>query len=190
MSEEIIIRQCAPTLAGIKTGSLFPHPYESRKQVTEEIRSFNRWYLKRGLCLLPLRYTDSSVLLLLFRPEQLSEDLKRPLSASILSECGYACKTCGEHIAALIQRFTGQEQFPHEIGLFIGYPPDDVLGFIRNHAENYKMAGLWKVYGDEARACCLFKSYKQCTKNYCGLWEAGATLEQLLSEENTLKVAI
>ena len=24
MSEEMVVRQCAPTLAGIKTGSLFP----------------------------------------------------------------------------------------------------------------------------------------------------------------------
>ncbi len=30
MSESRIISQCAPTLAGIKTGSLFPHPYDSK----------------------------------------------------------------------------------------------------------------------------------------------------------------
>lgn len=31
MSEEILIRQGAPTLAGIKTGSLFPCPCENRE---------------------------------------------------------------------------------------------------------------------------------------------------------------
>ena len=30
MSEELMVRQCAPTLAGIKTGSLFPCPCTSR----------------------------------------------------------------------------------------------------------------------------------------------------------------
>ena len=30
MSEETVVRQCAPTLAGIKTGSLIPCPYDSR----------------------------------------------------------------------------------------------------------------------------------------------------------------
>ena len=33
MSEERLIRQCAPTLAGIKTGSLFPCPYETREEL-------------------------------------------------------------------------------------------------------------------------------------------------------------
>ena len=30
MSEELVIRQAAPTLAGIKTGSLFPCPCEDK----------------------------------------------------------------------------------------------------------------------------------------------------------------
>ena len=41
MSDEMIVRQCAPTLAGIKTGSLFPCPYESRTQLMDEIRAMN-----------------------------------------------------------------------------------------------------------------------------------------------------
>ena len=35
MSEDIVVRQCAPTLAGLKTGSLFPCPYESKQTLME-----------------------------------------------------------------------------------------------------------------------------------------------------------
>ena len=38
MSEENVVRLCAPTLAGIKTGSLFPCPYENRETLLMEIR--------------------------------------------------------------------------------------------------------------------------------------------------------
>ena len=38
MSEENVVRLCAPTLAGIKTGSLFPCPYECRETLLTEIR--------------------------------------------------------------------------------------------------------------------------------------------------------
>ena len=55
MSEERLIRQCAPTLAGIKTGSLFPCPYETREELMADVRAFNRRFAARGLCLLPLR---------------------------------------------------------------------------------------------------------------------------------------
>ena len=41
MSEENVVRLCAPTLAGIKTGSLFPCPYENRETLLMEIRQYN-----------------------------------------------------------------------------------------------------------------------------------------------------
>lgn len=180
MSEELIVRQCAPTLAGIKTGSLFPHPYTDRNDITNDIRSFNRKYVKKGLCLLPMRFCDNRVLLLLFRPDRLKEDLSRPLAASILAECGYTCRSCGESIAALSRRFSETDGFPHEIGLFIGYPPADVYGFIRNHAQNYKVSGRWKVYGDEKYARYLFREFRKCTESYCSLWKSGYSLETLI----------
>ena len=38
MSEEMVVRQCAPTLAGIKTGSLFPCPCTDRDALLDEVR--------------------------------------------------------------------------------------------------------------------------------------------------------
>ena len=63
MSEELVIRQAAPTLAGIKTGSLFPCPCEDKAALLAEVRAFNRRYQARGLCLLPLRVTKGKALL-------------------------------------------------------------------------------------------------------------------------------
>jgi len=71
MSEEMVVRQAAPTLAGIKTGSLFPCPCTEKETLLEEIRAFNRRYLSRGLCLLPLRFTEGKALLYLYRPAAL-----------------------------------------------------------------------------------------------------------------------
>ncbi len=179
MSEELIVYQCAPTLAGMKTGSLFPCPYTNRREITHEIRRFNQKYVRKGLCLLPLRFCNNRVLLWLFRPDQLKEDLNKPLASSILEECGYSCRSYGECITALVRRFSEIDTFPHEIGLFIGYPPADVDGFIRNKAQNYKVSGLWKVYDDEKYACALFQKYKRCTESYCSLWKSGCNLEKL-----------
>ena len=65
MSEENVVRLCAPTLAGIKTGSLFPCPFENRETLLMEIRQYNQVLVPKGLCLLPLRFTDKSALLYL-----------------------------------------------------------------------------------------------------------------------------
>ncbi len=55
MPEEIMIQQCAPTLAGIKTGSLFSCPYETEQSLLEDVRRMNGLLVPKGLCLLPQR---------------------------------------------------------------------------------------------------------------------------------------
>lgn len=57
---------------------------------------------------------------------------------------------------------------PHEIGAFLGYPADDVKGFIENRGNRYLMIGYWKVYSDLAKARMIFKEYdraKDCAVN-------------------------
>ena len=78
------------------------------------------------------------------------------------------------------QTFKGDEsgEFPHEVWLFLSYPPEDVKGFIDHRANNFKCTGPWKVYGDEEKARSLFAKYKKCTEIYCALWQSGSKLEQ------------
>ena len=179
MSEELLIRQAAPTLAGIKTGSLFPCPYEDRQRLISDVRRLNRILTPKGLCLLPLRLSARRALLYLYRPAQLRSDLQNELAAELLRQAGYSGGNCARCVAELIRRFQDGGEFPHEVGLFLSYPPEDVRGFIRNGAEGCKCAGLWKVYGDEEKAKRLFDSYRKCTKIYCALWRAGSQLERL-----------
>ena len=49
MSEEMLIRCCAPTLAAIKTGSLFNYAFESQRELTESLRAVNRCLLRKGV---------------------------------------------------------------------------------------------------------------------------------------------
>lgn len=179
MSEEMVVRQAAPTLAGIKTGSLFPCPCAEKDVLLGEIRAFNRHYLSRGLCLLPLRFTEGKALLYLYRPAALQRDLRGQTAEALLADAGYPCGSCGRCVAQLVRRMRGSAEFPHEVGLFLSYPPEDVQGFIDNKARDFKCAGLWKVYGDEARAQALFAQYRECTRQYCALYQAGSPLSQL-----------
>ena len=82
MSEEILIRQGAPTLAGIKTGSLFPCPCDDREALLTDVRRLNRQLVPKGLCLLPIRFKDGQALLYLYRPAVLHRDLQDGLFLS------------------------------------------------------------------------------------------------------------
>ena len=182
MSEETVVKQCAPTLAGIKTGSLFTCACENRNELQEQIRTLNRRYVPRGLCLVPLKYYEDRALLYMYRPSGLSSDLEDRLARKVLEEEGYSCTGVGSYVAMLAKRMRNGEQFPHEVGLFLGYPPEDVKGFIDNRAENYKESGIWKVYGDVENARKLFRRFKQCTDHYYRLWKSGTCMDSLVVE--------
>ena len=163
MSEQQFIRSTAPTLAGIKTGSLFPYHYASRDEAISELRSLNRRLAPKGLRLLPLRMREDFAMLYLYRPGQLGADLRRRDAAVLLREAGYpACDETG-CIRELRRRLSEHEDFPHEIGLFLSYPPEDVRGFIEHRGCGCKCVGCWKVYGDEKAARRKFAQYKRCT---------------------------
>ena len=179
MSEEQVVRNCAPTLAGLKTGNLFACPYENREDLLDFLRSLNRRLGKKGVRAVPLRIRQDRALIYLYRPARLEKDLSCASCEALLSEFGYNCRGGSRCLTKLARRLKQQEDFPHEIGLFLSYPPEDVKGFIDNNAANFKYSGLWKVYGDEKRAKAMFEKFKKCTDIYCRMWQAGVSLDRL-----------
>ena len=180
MSDQYIAKHCAPTLAGIKTGSLFTAPYRDKETLYQEFRELNQVLTKHGLRAVPLRYSENRVLVYLYRPDRLSEDLRRPDAAAILRERGYAVGDTGMCLRQLIRQLKESEEFPHEIGLFLSYPPEDVKGFMENHHTGYKCVGWWKVYGDRETAERVFTRYRRCTNYYCRETAKGRTLDHLI----------
>lgn len=175
MSEELIVRHCAPTLANLKTGSLFVCPIADRPSFFSSLRSLNELLVPKGLRALPLRIREYSALIYLYRPSRLKKDLEDPAAVKILQDHGYSCY--GECLPKLIERVRASEEFPHEIGLFLGYPPEDVQGFLDHRP--CKCSGCWKVYGDENKAKKTFDLYKKCERVYCQQLARGIDIKRL-----------
>lgn len=167
MSEEFLVQHCAPTLAGLKTASLFTCPCDDRQALTRFLRQQNSGLQAKGLRLIPLRYSDRKALIYLYRPGKLRADLSNREAKELLVARGYDPGRCECCVVQLTRRLRQSQDFPHEIGLFLGYPAEDVRGFIENKAKGCKCVGCWKVYGDEAAAQKKFAQYKKCTQVYC-----------------------
>lgn len=178
MQEEMIVQLCSPTLAGLKTGSLFSCPYQSEQEIMDDVRRLNRRLSPKGVRVLVLRVRRRA-LIYVYRPSSLRKDLADESAAALLRGIGYAVDSAERCVVQLIDRLQTSEEFPHEIGLFLGYPPEDVLGFIENKAQDCKCVGCWKVYGDEDEARRRFAQYKKCTDVYCACWERGRSIERL-----------
>lgn len=181
MSEETIVRFCAPTLSGIKTASLFTSDYYDKESLRKDIGQLNAILEKGGMRAAVLGYTQSAARVYIYRKAMLERDLSCQENRRLLQLFGYDTSSVDKCLSRLLERLS-DEGFPHEIGLFLGYPVCDVIGFMEN--KQCLFSGLWKVYGNVEETKKVFEAYQNCTRACeCALAE-GKTLEDLIQEVN------
>ena len=179
MSEALIVRHCSPTLAGLKTANMFNCKYTDKAELMKSIRSVNNMLKGKGVRMIPLRLANGSALIYVYRPKKLEDDLKSPASEAILSSCGYDEGTAARLIRELMARLGGSEDFPHEIGLFLGYPPEDVRCFMCDRNRECRCVGCWRAYTNGSEAEKTFARFKKCTEVYCMKLREGYPLSKL-----------
>lgn len=180
MSDAFLVEHCAPTFAGLKTGNLFRISYADLEVFREELRRLNGILKKKGLRAVPVRMTAEFALVYLYRPDFLKRDLGCEEAARLLTSLGYEPQSVNRSVAFLARMMREKEAFPHEVGLFLGYPPEDVLGFMKSSREGVKCVGCWKVYGDEARARAAFWRFQRCREVFEENVQRGRKLEALI----------
>lgn len=102
MSDDYLVRHCAPTLAGIKTGSLFTCPFTCQKELLNSVRQMNKRLTPKGLRVLPLRWSENKALIYVYRPRKLSSDIADTAAEQILQQHGYDTATCEKCIVRLV----------------------------------------------------------------------------------------
>ena len=171
--EELLVQHSAPTLAGIKSASLIClNLMEERGGC--DLRTLH----DKGLSFFTLRGRKGCRLLLVYRENQIRRRLKEPEAAALLTAKGYDLSSVASALISLRRRFLSDE-FPHEVGIFLDYPVEDVKGFIENNGENYLISGMWKVYSDAESASRTFSKYSICSRTYKTCYEKGTSLERL-----------
>ena len=179
MSEESIIRFCAPTLANLKSGGLFRSPYDSWEHYLAWEKEMNRKLNSSGVYVISLRRAKDWVLIYVYRESLLKKDLQAPGIREFLTGCGYPEGSLPELLSFLRLRIRDNPEFPHEIGLFLGYPLEDVEGFVKNGGRNFLYCDYWKVYRDPEKKKRRFSAFHNCSQVYEKLFAKGRTLQQL-----------
>lgn len=182
MLANLFVEYCSPTLAGIKSASLFNCYYgtHSRAELAFILALWNNRLNSKGISLKALKISNGTALLYIYREKQLIEDFNKNGVAKFLSFCGYDISNISLCIKELSSRICESGSFPHEIGLFLGYPLGDVTGFIENEGKNSLYTGFWKVYCNKNDAIKTFEKYKKCRKIYQKLYNDGKPIMQLI----------
>ncbi|MDO4542307.1 MAG: DUF3793 family protein [Bacillota bacterium] len=179
MLEKCLIDYCAPTLASIKTANLFNYKIPLYENIDSLTAAWNQKLNSKGVAIAVLRNNGDRALLYVYRPERLKADLERREAFALLRQYGYKSYSIPYAIERLRQRLAASGEFPHEIGLFLGYPLGDVVGFIENRGKCCKCCGCWKVYDDVEEAQRLFREFRRCRDDYAAEFCRGKSVLQL-----------
>ena len=174
--ESILAFHAAPTLMGLKCGSLptlAAHEYD----YDEIAQLFSDGHFGERTSARIIRRCSRRTLVYVYDKRLLEKTLSDRSVRSFLVGYGYDIKLNTQQCLDKLCERLSEKDFPHEIGVFLGYPLEDVKGFIANCGQQCKLCGMWKVYGDVERAKQLFECYRQCRTKLCRELAQGRSLQ-------------
>lgn len=176
---EMLIRFCAPTLANLKIASLFSCRVHDANEFYTEVSKVKAMLEKKGITLRVIQGRNDLVHIYIYRLDKLFAYLNDSKHKMFLQECGYTAFDVDGALDTLSKHLL-KEDFPHEIGVFLGYPIDDIKAFIKYKGKEAKFVGCWKAYSNVEHAKYIFKKYKECTNAYLAHFRKGMDLNNLI----------
>ncbi len=184
---QMMIHFCAPTLCNIKPGNLF---FAQNKIFSKS--SFKNWksdFFKRGISLFSLELSESSTAILAINTCWVRKLLGDSLVKAYLADKGYKEGGAFDFVEELFSRMLENEGFPHEVGIILGYPVDDVIEFENNQGHDCKYCGYWKSYSDVENAKRCQCKYKECSCMCRSWYDQGYSLNQIIKEYKKISAA-
>ena len=167
---EILKGLKAKGMPGIKISNLLMVAAENEDLVMDLVQG-------SGITCFCVMRTTKKTAFLLYRKAKLEAYIFKPEVQQLLRKLGYEDFSLENVLHSFRKKYQAHmnqgKQFPHEMGLLLGYPVEDVVGFMENNGKNYLYSGYWKVYADVPAKKHIFTRYD----------EARETLIRLLAND-------
>lgn len=178
--ETQLAMQCAPVIMGLKTSNLLIIPNENTDKVRKILKGTN-------LSTLILLVKEEKTTILVYRAERLVQYLSEREVKRLLKELGYQGAELENLIPVFKKRYAeyckNGGNFPHEMGLLLGYPVEDVRGFIENEGKNFLYTGYWKVYENIGEKLQLFRQFELAKETLIQLIARGISVAEVIRKE-------
>ncbi|WP_017415526.1 DUF3793 family protein [Clostridium tunisiense] len=157
--KSVIAYNCAPTLKGLKAAStvtLCNYDRNTKKN----------WYIYKDEILkelsvkaFELREAKNYIAILFYDEKLLEKKLSNREVSEFLSQYGYNLEgSLNDYLITLKNRYDIMN-CPHELGIFLDFPLEDVKTFITNPDKPFLLCGYWKVYHNKSSALESFKNF-------------------------------
>jgi len=152
--ESLLANYCAPALKQYKYANMFHLPKDD-DSIRSFIKQYNQQFNSKGIFFILIEQETQYTIYVY------NSKLKDYISSNAVQNFlkSYQYPNTFELCIQELKKRLNTKNFPHEIGVFLGYPLDDVIGFIEH--KPYYLVGDWKVYQNVNETKKQFDLFKQ-----------------------------
>ncbi|MBQ9764918.1 MAG: DUF3793 family protein [Lachnospiraceae bacterium] len=169
--------QCAPLIMGLKMSNLLIIPMENEETFEDIID-------KTDISVYRLLNYQGKTVYLLYDKGKVIEFLNSDRTKEVFMREGYKSFLLEDILHSFQNRYehfrVNGGQFPHEMGLLLGYPVEDVVGFIENRGNNYLYSGYWKVYARPLEKKELFAKFEDAKDSVVKMLSSGISMKEIV----------
>jgi len=174
-----LMLECAEVLAGVKPANLISLVNRTQlcgRNLYQLWQSHHEELATRfaDLTIKVLQTKERALLLLCYNNNHLERHLAHAGIRALLHKAGYETDAANEALLGeLCRRIESNDSFPHEIGLFIGYPAKDVAAFMGLIKLPFACQCLWKIYGNPEQSLGLAEQFRCCRQRMGAILATG-----------------
>jgi hypothetical protein len=112
-----------------------------------------------GLNFVELRESNDLIIVLIYNHRVLEKYIGEEDNKEFLGSIGYSDNTTVIEYLNMLKNRYKKYNCPHELGIFLGIPLNDVKDFMNCDDKKCLLCGYWKVYNDCISAKRIFESY-------------------------------
>ena len=169
--------QCAPVVIGLKVSNLLIVRSDQVQELYELLKDSRLSFY--ALCV-----GRERAVLLIYEGMRLNCYLRLRRVREMMQTFGYGEPVADRILPILRKKYQsydkGTGEFPHELGLVLGYPVEDVEGFMKNRGENSLYTGYWKVYQNLPAKLKLFEAFEAAQQKLVGMVAAGVEMKEII----------
>ncbi len=163
--ENFLVYKTSWVIAGVKQAVTIGFKKKDEK-IYENWNLYGKDFLADiNLKYIELRENDDSIILMIYDEEVLTRELNKEEQIDFLINLGYPEQIeINQYVKTLKDRYE-KYHCPHELGLFLGIPFEDVKDFMECTTKKCLLCGYWKVYNNSDEAKMIFNQYDE-VKHY------------------------
>ena len=176
--ERVLALHCSPALFGIKSSNLINCNLKDYPNLEEDILNLNNEF-KDKIGFNILSKENDHILLLVYKIKKLQETIFDSKNHQYLINNGYPNNYNLDDYLNCLKRRVIINNFPHEIGVFLGYDLNDIIDFSKGNKKPIHV-GYWSVYSNIEEKIKLFNKFTKCREVVTNLVMQGKALESMI----------